>query len=515
MEGALIAKFGADIQDFKKKMDEVHGITANFTKVIDDLGPQLAAAFSIGAITAFGKASLQAAGDAVDGENKLLVALRGRQDIQQRLIQQASDLQGRTLFEDDAIVKAQAFLAALGRNETQIKRVIEAAVQLSSATGVDLNVAVESLNKTYEGLDKGLKSIDPSMQGFTKTQLEHGDAVEAVIKKYQGFAEQLTDTGTGPLKQFEKQLGEIQEDLGRWALPTVNSGLKETSSIIKGLTNDDINPWLRYFAAVSAPFTGGLSLKFIQGVQSAKDLRNSTIPVGPDAANLSPAGFNPAGYSYKPAISNSGPSYRDRGGFRQMSLPKISDIWGGEGKDPQEMIKNVDDALQELGDHMQNGSIAAGLDALHAQWQQQADDLEKQKAQYQAYGTLLGDQVTMAIAGQESFAQAFSNATRSILGDLAARAAANAIVQAFEKYGWNPLLAASVAGVSFGIIKGLFSRLGASTPTASVVSSGMSSTGGNTGPNVQSIQVYGTIKGTDLYLLGQNFAQQGTYLRPG
>jgi hypothetical protein len=223
-------------------MQKAQGVVSGFESKLKDLALGFGAAFATEKIISFASEAIKSAGEAIDGENRLLTALHNRTDVQERLLEQAEKIAKVTLIEDDDIIKQQAFLAALGRNEAQINKVITAAVQLSAATGTELGASVEALNKSYEGLDRGLKAIDPSLQGLTKEQLRHGEAVDMVIKKYQGFAEIAASTGSGPLLQFKKMIGEITEDIGRKLLPVVNQFLK---SFTGGALRD-------YYSAVNA-----------------------------------------------------------------------------------------------------------------------------------------------------------------------------------------------------------------------------------------------------------------------
>ena len=52
-------------------------------------------------------------------EQKLLVSLKGRVDVQQRLIKQAKELQEQTLYGDEATFESQAMLASLGAMQSE------------------------------------------------------------------------------------------------------------------------------------------------------------------------------------------------------------------------------------------------------------------------------------------------------------------------------------------------------------------------------------------------------------
>lgn len=173
-------------------------------------------------LTALAAVSVKNADTQQQAEAKLLTALRGREDIQQRLIKSAGALQERSTLGDEAIIAQQAFLASLGLTEQQINDTIEAAVQLSYATGMQLESAVKNLAKTYGGLAGELGESIPAMKQFTKEQMQQGAAVKFVNENYKGFAETAAATGSGPLKQLKNQFGDLLEQLGNLLYPAIN-----------------------------------------------------------------------------------------------------------------------------------------------------------------------------------------------------------------------------------------------------------------------------------------------------
>lgn len=183
-------------------------------------------------LLALGAVSVKAADTQMQAEAKLLNALKGREDIQKRLMAQASELQGRSLFGDEEIINQQAVLAAMGRTEQQINDIIEAAAQLSAATGMSLDSAVKNLAKTYGGLAGELGESIPALRDLTKEQLQNGDAVKLVKDQYKGFAEAAAQAGAGSLVQLKNQLGDLAEQIGTILMPFVQSLVNGLSKLV-------------------------------------------------------------------------------------------------------------------------------------------------------------------------------------------------------------------------------------------------------------------------------------------
>lgn len=168
--------------------------------------------------------AVSAADKQLKAERKLLVALKGRQDVQQRLLKSASELQSRSLFGDEDIIAQQSYLAGLGRTEGQINRIIEAAAQLSSAVdSISFESAVKYLNSSLTGTTGELGESIGEIKQFTAAQLKAGAAIDFVLAKFQGYAEAAADTGLGPMQQLKGAVGDLAEEFGKVLMPAIQS----------------------------------------------------------------------------------------------------------------------------------------------------------------------------------------------------------------------------------------------------------------------------------------------------
>jgi hypothetical protein len=177
----------------------------------------------------------------IQAHKKLGNALDGRINMTRHLIDYAKELEGITTVPEHAIVEMESFLAAQGRTETQIKKTIQAAIQLSAVTGKDLDASVKMLDSSYSGVLKGLNRLDPRFKELSKTQLANGAAIDLVNEKYKGFAEVAAQEGIGPIKQLGNAWEHIKESIGGAVagaiLPAVQSLKKLTEAL-----NETIEP---------------------------------------------------------------------------------------------------------------------------------------------------------------------------------------------------------------------------------------------------------------------------------
>ena len=138
----------------------------------------------------------------------------------------AGELQEISNYGDEGSIDIMAQLAATGRNESEIMKIMGAAADYAAAKHIDLASAAQTLNATYSG-SAGLmgKQID-ELKNLTEEQLKNGDAIDLISKKYKGFAAEAKDSAT----QAENALGDFMEQVGKFS----NKGVEGFYKIAKG-----------------------------------------------------------------------------------------------------------------------------------------------------------------------------------------------------------------------------------------------------------------------------------------
>lgn len=230
----LLIKIGADSYEFQQKAKEVEKGLAGLEKKLTNVGKTLSMRLTA-PLVVLGAVSLKNADVQQQAESRLLNALKGRSDVQQRLLTQASELQSRSVLGDEVIIGQQAYLASLGMTEEQIGKVIEASAQLSAATGMTLESAVKNLAKTFGGLTGELGESIPKLKEFTTEQLKNGEAVDFILQNYKGFAETAAKEGLGAVKQLKNAWGDFTEQIGAVMIPAVNTLAKALSKVVAAL----------------------------------------------------------------------------------------------------------------------------------------------------------------------------------------------------------------------------------------------------------------------------------------
>lgn len=245
----LLIKIGADSYEFQQKAQQVERDLGSLEKRLTSLGKSLSVKLTA-PLAALGAVALKNADTQQQAEQRLLTALKGRTDIQQRLIAQAAELQSRSVLGDEVVIGQQAYLASLGMTEKQIGRVIEASAQLSAATGMTLDSAVKNLAKTFGGLTGELGESIPKLKELTVEQLKNGEAVDFILENYKGFAESAAQTALGPLRQLNNAWGDFLEQIGAAMMPFATKVTRALTVVVQMLQS--LSPAMKQVLVVVA-----------------------------------------------------------------------------------------------------------------------------------------------------------------------------------------------------------------------------------------------------------------------
>lgn len=162
-------------------------------------------------------------------DRRLLFAVRGNIDAFQQLKEQADSLQKITGIDDAVISQIQMLGVSTGKSTADVKKITEAAIELSSVTGKDLQDSYMALNKTLVGqMDKTLPKLDGDFKNLTETQLRNGAAIDMVLEKYKGTAaESATE-----ISKMKAAWSEFEEALGGGTTGPLNWVIVKLTSLL-------------------------------------------------------------------------------------------------------------------------------------------------------------------------------------------------------------------------------------------------------------------------------------------
>lgn len=233
-------------------------------------------------IAAFGFATLnktlgsfvRAQGEQELSEKKLEQALGG---VNKELLFQASALQQVTAFGDEAIISAQALLAAFVKDEDQLKKATVATLDLAAAKGMDLASAADLVGKTLGSSTNSLSRYGIEVEGTVGSSERLNTLTGNIANTFGGQAKAQTETLTGSIQQMKNAMGDTSEAIGNLLAPTVISiagFLKEAaenaSDFIRGLTETPLETTIRELEELGIQTE--LLLK-LQNIQLGKQLK--------------------------------------------------------------------------------------------------------------------------------------------------------------------------------------------------------------------------------------------------
>ena len=196
--------------------------------------------------------AIELAGKQEQAEKSLEVAL-GRRS--QALLDQASALQQQTAFGDEAIIEAQALIAAFTDEEEEIKKLIPAVLDLSAAKGFDLAGAADLVSKTIGSSTNALSRYGIEVKGAVGSTERLDTLVGNLADKFGGQAVAQADTLTGSLDQMNNAVGDAAEDIGEMLAPLIidiAKGFKGAAEAVSG-----------FFDAMKPPAEFADRLKFV------------------------------------------------------------------------------------------------------------------------------------------------------------------------------------------------------------------------------------------------------------
>jgi hypothetical protein len=169
-----------------------------------------------------------------------------------KLLDLSTALEGKTIFDGDAITQAQSVLLTFtkikkGVYEEAVPAITDMATKLAGDGPADLKGATIQVGKALNDPIKGISALGKAGVSFSEDQktmikslVETGDvaAAQTIIlnelkTEFGGSAEAAAKAGTGPFKQFEVQIGNVKEGLGELIIdgltalqPVLAGGLK-------------------------------------------------------------------------------------------------------------------------------------------------------------------------------------------------------------------------------------------------------------------------------------------------
>jgi hypothetical protein len=239
----------ADVNKFLDGMDKADKGTKTFSSSIGKYSKAMAKSFAI----AGAAAGAYAIKLGVDG-----VKAAVEDELSQKKLAQA--LKNTTGATDDQIASTEAYikkqqisfgiadtklrpaLANLARatgDVTKAQGLNNLAIDISAATGKDLESVSLALSKAYNGNLGALTKLGVPLDANIIKTKDFDKATDELQKLFGGSAKANTETFSGQLAILQERFGEIQEDIGAKLIPKLKTLLENVNLVAKGFSGED------------------------------------------------------------------------------------------------------------------------------------------------------------------------------------------------------------------------------------------------------------------------------------
>lgn len=220
-EALLVLKIISDTKDAAKGLDDASESTSKFQSNLNKAAA--GATVAAGAVVAFGVSAAQAAAEDAQGQALLAQALRNSTGARDSDIASVEDWISSTAaatgVADDQLRPALATLARATGDVAKSQDLMSLALDVSAATGKDVESVSTALSKAYGGQTGAIKKLVP---GIDDAVLATGDmnAITAELARLMGgSAAAAADTAAGKMQRTQLAMDETKESIGAALLP--------------------------------------------------------------------------------------------------------------------------------------------------------------------------------------------------------------------------------------------------------------------------------------------------------
>lgn len=198
-------------------------------KSLKDLrSTQLAGVVSAGALVNMARQSIQAANEDALSQRQLALALRNNANANDYAVAKTeafiNALQFSVAVADDELRPALATLATVTHDVGEAQKLLQTALDLSAARGIDLQTAALGLSKAYQGNVGALRRMGVAVSDTAIKNKDFNQALLEITMATKGAAQEAAKGADGGWKRLGVVLGDLSERVGA----NLNDNLSET-----------------------------------------------------------------------------------------------------------------------------------------------------------------------------------------------------------------------------------------------------------------------------------------------
>ena len=239
----------ADVDQFGRSLNKADNDAKGFAGGLKKYGKMAAAAFAVAGAAAaayaikIGVDGVRAAVEDEQSQIKLAQALKNTTNATDGQIASTEDyIKKQQLAFGIADTKLRPALANLARatgDLTQAQKLNNLAIDISAATGKDLETVSLALSKAYNGNLGALTRLGVPLDANIIKTKDFDAATDQLQKLFGGSAQANTKSYAGQLSILTERFNEIKEDLGVKLIPILKRFLEQVNLVAMGFSGED------------------------------------------------------------------------------------------------------------------------------------------------------------------------------------------------------------------------------------------------------------------------------------
>jgi len=233
--GKGLATAGNDAKGFGSKVSKYGKIAAGAFAAVGAAAGAMAVKVGIDAV--------KAAAEDEKSSRILAIQLQKTVGANDKLTASVEDYisatQLRVGVQDD---KLRPSFARLLRSTEDVKKaqdLLNLALDISTATGKDLETVSAALGKGYDGNNASLGRLGLGIDQSVLKQKDFTIVTEELRKSFGGFADQEAESFDGKLRIFNIRIDEFKENVGKKLLPILSNLLDKVGEVSKAFSGED------------------------------------------------------------------------------------------------------------------------------------------------------------------------------------------------------------------------------------------------------------------------------------
>lgn len=268
------------------------------SKLIGDAVKGLFAYFTVGKVVEGLHAIIDQASETEKSVTRLANSLRGSGDATDNNIKRfqefAEVMQRSSEFTKDQILAQISLAKTFGTSNKEAEQLVKTAVDLSAATGIDLNSAVNELGLSLSGNARQMAKQFPVIRQLTEEQLRHGGAIKALGALYEGSAARGLQNYSGKTAQLSHSFEDFEKILGNVIIknPKFLKDIDDISAALISLTavlarnQDRLISWSSGFASVYGTLLLALTTRNVHPFVDALKAMNKEVDHSSEIVDL-------------------------------------------------------------------------------------------------------------------------------------------------------------------------------------------------------------------------------------